>query len=223
MSTLFVTPSEVVNRMQINESLDGASEVLKSAILGAQLHISGKMPTNLELEAQDRVFFLDSEAFSGVAPGGALRVELPSYFIRSDPAHPITLTYGNSWLTAGDYPVDPNLYRVLHEDGHILIDEDVYGDKFLRVQCTTGFDPNAVLVPADPLADPPVEEERGVEAIPDWLKEAILGFVGVVLDVSQTTNRSAQAKDVYQRAGEHAMSVMASHLRTRAFVIRHLR
>lgn len=218
MSTnLFVTVTSVVNRMQINESLEGLTDVVNSALTGAHLHVASAMGSGLDLYTQDCKYYLDADAFSGIQAGGVYRLEVPAYFIRSD--RPIVLTASENWKVLNGSVLSSALFEVQYEKGQILIDPTLAG-KYLRVQCTTGFDYDAVLIPANPTANPPVVEERGPEAIPDWVHEAILSYVGVVMDVTQTTKRNAEAKDVYQRAAEHALVVLAPKLRKRGFCFR---
>lgn len=219
MSTaLFVTVADVVTRMQINEDLDGVSDVVKSALSGAHLHIEACLESELEKRAWDCTYYLDKDAYSGMQPGGVFRVQIPAYFIRQDT--PVTITWAADWTMANAQSVDSALIKIDYEKGQILIDAKAYGDKYVRVQCTTGFDPDAILVAANPTADPPVQEARGPEPIPDWLNEAILSYVGVIMDTSQTTKRSDTAEKQYKKAADHALIVLAPKLRKRGFVFR---
>jgi hydrogenase maturation factor len=79
------------------------------------------------------------------------------------------------------------------------------------VTCKTGFNPCGDL--SDPEGSPP-------EDIPDWLGEAIMAYVGLVLDVSQTTSRQGDAMNLYKRAGDHATAILTPHLRRRGLTFR---
>lgn len=219
-TALFVTVQAVIDRMQINENLDGAEDVIKSALSGAHLQVEAALPTDLERVSQDCLYFMDSDAFSGIQNGGMFRLDVPSYFIRKDT--PVIITVSDQWRMVNPATLDVGLYSVNYEKGQIALDAYSVRDKFIRVKCDTGFSLDGILVAADPSATPPVSEVRGVEDIPDWVTEAILSYVGVVFDSSQTTKRSNEAKAVYDRAAEHAKSVLAPKLRSRGFVFRHL-
>jgi hypothetical protein len=208
---LFLPVVKVITRMQLNEDLEGISEVLNSAIVGAQLHIESVLGTKLLARAHNCKYFLDSDAFSGLQPDGRYCLEVPSYFVRTDT--PLLLTYGYKWNSTIEGVVDMTSAEVDHEKGHIYVDAN-FGDKYVQIQCSTGFIPETreeaygaeTITPAEPL--------------PDWLEESILSYVGVIMDVSQTTNRNADAASIYTRAGDHAMAVLAPNMRKRGFVFR---
>jgi hypothetical protein len=212
--------------MQINGDLSGVSDVLNSAILGAQLHVEAVLRTTLIEQLVDSLFYLDSEAYSGVRPGGMYRIEVPNYFIRKDT--PVTVEYDDTAFMNNAQVLTPDLYRVDYDRGQILIPEPAQtsgslgtylapaitdlGDKYVRVSCSTGFRSVPTVGGPDTTSDP----------VPAWLNEAILSYVGVIMDVSQTTNRNQEAEAQYERAGKHAVEVIGPHFRTRGFVYRPL-
>lgn len=212
MTALFVTVDQVATRMQVQSDLEGVADVIESSLKGAQLHIESVLNTDLELRAQDCTFLLDSDAFSGIQPNGQFKIELPSYFLRPNSlTYPLAITVGDNWRVSDPEAIDLSLCRIDYEKGLIYIDAETYKDKYVRVTGTTGFKP------ADPGPSPP---EAVAEAIPDWLHEAILSYVGVIMDTSQTTKRAPDAKEIYQRAGDHAMAVLNPKMRKRGFAIR---
>jgi hypothetical protein len=134
---LFVDPSEVITRMQLDPNLSGTLELVTSGIIGAQLHVERIVGGRLVRTTQDDIYFLDSQSFSGMTPGGVYRVELRSGFIREDEP----LIVGFSTGRFGDYAdIDASLQTVIYPRGYVLLDAGMYADSYVRVQATTGFE-----------------------------------------------------------------------------------
>jgi hypothetical protein len=206
-TTIFVQPAKVLTRMQINSDLVGVADVLISALVGAQLHIQSLLASTLEKKEYLTKYYLDTDAFSSIQPDGLIRVELPTGFVRTDST--FTLMTDTDWRFASPDLIPASDYEVDALRGRLVLDP-IYGDQYVRAAFTAGFTPGDA---SDLESTPP-------EAIPDWLEEAIISYVGIVLDVSQTTNRAAAASDQYKRAGDHAMSIVAPYLRIRGFAFR---
>jgi hypothetical protein len=134
---LLIDPNDVILRMQVNASLDGVLEVITSAIAGAQLAVQALIDGSLAFQARTNLFFLDSEAFSGLQPGGFFRLEIPSGFIRTDT--PVVITFDDTWTLANAEVADPTLYSIDYLRGYILMDAVTYADQYVQVACTTGF------------------------------------------------------------------------------------
>lgn len=221
-SSIFVLPATITSRMQINSDLEGVNDVILSAIVGSQLHVETVLESRLSLQSWDCKYFLDQYAFSSMQPGGVYTLEIPSNFIRKDSA--FTITVGSTWQM-NDAVVIPNTdYSVNYDRGMVYIAANSgsslysvsngypssYDNRYIEIKCTTGFksgDPN------DLDTTPP-------EVIPDWLQEAIIAYVGVIFDTSQTTNRDNQASAIYKKSGDHAMAILSPYLRKRGFVFR---
>ncbi len=208
-TAIFVQPAKVLMRMQINTDLVGVTDVLISALVGAQLHIQSLLDSKFEVQDYSADFFLDSDAFSAIQPNGLYRVELPTGFVRED--SDFTLIYDTDWRFSTAQVIPSTDYKLDAIRGRVLVDPQ-YGDYYLRAAFTAGYTPGD---PADLESTPP-------ESIPDWLEEAIISYVGIVLDVSQTTNRAGNAMLQYKRAGDHALSIIAPYLRNRGFSFRHI-
>jgi hypothetical protein len=134
---LFVDPSEVVTRMQLDVNLSGTLELVTSGIVGAQLHVERIVGGRLVRMTQDDIYFLDSQSFSGMTPGGVYRVELRSGFIREDEP----LIVGFSTGRFGEYAdTDASLQTVIYPRGYVLLDAGMYADSYVRVQAVTGFE-----------------------------------------------------------------------------------
>lgn len=254
---LYVNHDDVVLRMQVNGDLAGVKDVIDSAIIGAQIQVQALTQSKLEVTAQDSVFQLDSGAFSGIQPGGVFRLELASGFIRSD--SPVLVTFDSRWNLPDPTTADPVTYKVDLKRGYVLMDARIYADKFVRVQCSTGF---AVLpVPtytgtpaaydsltaytvgnavsfggkvyvatdsstgATPVVAGVVSSHWTVvvltpEQLPTEVYEAIMSYVAVVFDSSQTTNRNQEEEPQAKKAFDRAQLILGPYLRMKGFSFR---
>ena len=308
---LFVTPEDVIERMQLNPDLDGMRDIVLSALVGAQIKIESLLGYTLEIKAQDCIFQLDSESFSSMQPGGVYRLELPGGFIRND--IPFAMTVGDDWKLTNLETADVGDFKTDSTRGYVLVDatgegDESYHDSYVRIQCTTGFYPcvpnspatvwayNGSYVEGDwvgdginptlykciqdnvgallsdatcwsiPTASPwddtvtyvigdfvsdlgvlylclvsnldskppsPISGGNfpspnwatmafGAEEIPSPIYEAIMSYVGSVLDIGQTTNRSDQAEKQYKKATDHANLILRQYLRLKGFSFRPL-
>ena len=219
---IFVLPATVVNRMQINAELEGVNDVVLSALVGSQLHVETVLESRLSLQSWDCKYYLDKYAFSSMQPGGVYTLEIPSNFIRKDTA--FTITVGSTWQMTDAVTIPATDYSINYERGLVYIVANTnnsmysvsngyptnYDNRYIEVQCTTGFKSGDA---SDLDTTPP-------ETIPDWLQEAIIAYVGVIFDTSQTTNRDNQASNIYKKSGDHAMAILSPYLRKRGFVFR---
>lgn len=149
---LYVSAKDVVDRMQVNDELEGVTDVVNSAIIGAQLQLQTITQSSLEVQSQDCLYFLDPDMFSGLQPGGVFRLELPSSFIRATPT-PV-ITFDSTW----DLPQAQTAstgFKIDYKRGYVLMDRTAYVGTYVRIQCQTGFAVN-------PVPDP------GTGSIPAW-------------------------------------------------------
>ena len=93
---LFVDPQDVILRMQLSPDLTGIEDVVTSGIIAAQLHVERVIDGKLARQSQNCGFFIDAEAFSGIAPGGLYRLEVPSGLVRQDVPQVVTSSNGRS-------------------------------------------------------------------------------------------------------------------------------
>lgn len=206
--SLFVNPQKVVDRMQINSELAGVIDSVGSALYGAQIHVEAVMECELQARTWDVRYWLDSQAFSSIHPNGCYQLELPSAFILSTPAPQVFS--GALWNGTDEVQVPAGDYRIDYQRGLMTIDAQNYGDKYIHVLCSSGF------TPGQPLATPVVP----YPTIPDWLEESIVSYTAVIFDTTQTTNRNAQAAEIYKRSGDHAMACLSPYLRKRGLMFR---
>jgi len=163
--------------MQLDPNLAGTLDVVKRAISSAQLQVESLLHSKLGLVQQDSQFFLDSQAFSGIQPGGYFRLELPSGFV--DPTT-LVVTYGNSWLSNTYVSADNTIYQLDAAKGYLLMDAPTYRDAYVRVQCTTGFAPN---VPTPAFAGLPSPYDSTVQ----YVTGAVVTFQGTVFVAVQSS------------------------------------
>lgn len=155
---LFVSVSDVITRMQLSEDLQGISDVIESGIIGAQLHVQRVVDGELIRRARTAYFYLDSESFSGIQPGGAYRVEVPSGFIREDEDLTVSVTAANTLTNEvsqfGAYEaIDDTLMRVDYKRGYLHIDANTYSDTYVKVECVTGFEGGETPYPTTGVSD----------------------------------------------------------------------
>jgi hypothetical protein len=189
-------------RMVINPDLTGVDEPLKQAILAAQLRLQSFFDSELQEAEYEDMFFLDSEAFSGVTPGGLMKLYLTSGFVQ---ATGFEIYYGDTYNEA-ILPVDVLLYRKDPLRGHIMIDANEYRDKFVRVKYKAGF-PDIVAPTINP---------------PTWLEEAILAYAPFAAEMGSVGTKEDADTKSYKAAAEHALAVIAPYSRNTGFCIRKL-
>ena len=156
---LFVTESDVAERLQLQDQLTGAVGVIESAIMGSQLAVERLLGGTLCIKQRTCNFFLDADAFSGMQPGGFFRLEIPSGFVRND--YSVSVVSADNWQMNNSQTLTADQYQVDYDRGYILVDagtlhgnwdlrfysyapysQGQYRNKFVQVTCTTGFKPS---------------------------------------------------------------------------------
>lgn len=144
---LFVTPADVILRMQLNSDLQGINDVITTGIIGAQLHVQRIIDGCLSRRHQDARYFVDAESFSGIAPNGAYRLEVPSGFIRKDKPIIISASNPKAGPFEDQFEVDPDFLRIDFPRGYVHLDEGNYANCHVRIQCDTGFEDGTTPLP----------------------------------------------------------------------------
>lgn len=198
-SKLFIRLEDIKERMSINPELEGVDDSLESAIIAAQLRIEAFLDTNIDKKTNADTFYLDKDSYSGVQPGGLFRLYLRNGLVQDSPA--FTLSYGSTWngiataIPITDYFVDA-------VRGICYVDNK-WGDFYLKAGYTSGY--------------------SKASEIPDWLKEAILGYAPVVLNFSHTASDTAkETQEGYRASGDHALAIAQPYTRNIGFMIRPL-
>lgn len=201
---LLVTLEDLKERMTIDPDLVGVDDALASAITASQLRIASMLDSQLETASYTNIFFLDSEAYSSLQPGGLFRLYLKSGLLSATPTPVVSVcsTWNGTYTTVPttDYNID--MVRGICYIGTEDADGSAYSEQYIKVAFTAGYDKAA--------------------QIPDWLKEAIMGYAPVVLNFSQVTNRSNEAQKMYQTSGDHALAIAAPYTRNVGFLTRPL-
>jgi len=150
---LFVDPQDVILRMQLSPDLTGIEDVVTSGIIGAQLHVERIIDGRLSRQAQDCLFFIDAESFSGIAPGGAYRLEIPSGLVRQDVPQNVSSSTGTVSGPFTDYEaVQTNLMKFDYNRGYLYLDTQ-YANNHIRVTCETGYEDGTRPLPPTGLPD----------------------------------------------------------------------
>lgn len=199
-STLFITAAAVKQRMAINPDLAEVNPAVESAIRAAQLRIESEYDSKLDRMQNSDTFFLDSESFSGMRPGGVFRLQLKNAFVFIDSTHPFVVKKGSKWNDTSEV-VPESDYRLDKDRGILVVDEE-HKESFVTVEYTSGF----------------VDASETL----DWVAEAILGYAPVVFNFGQTTNRNDEAEKGYKASGDHALAVLARYRRNTGFTFRPL-
>lgn len=150
---LFVSPADVILRMQLSPDLTGIEEVVASGIIGAQLHLQRIIDGRLCRQTQKARYFVDAESFSGIAPNGTYRLEIPSGFVRTDTPVVITASNPNAGPFEDQGEADSTLFHIDYPRGYIHLDAQTYENCHIRVQCDTGFEDGTAPLPLTGVAD----------------------------------------------------------------------
>jgi hypothetical protein len=147
---LFVSPEDVILRMQLDAGLTGITEVITSGIMSAQLKVERIIDGKLARQSQNCGFFIDAEAFSGISPGGLYRLEIPSGMVREDVPQVVTTAGSAVQGPFGSYdPIDTTLMKFDFRRGYLYVDSATYGNHYVKVQCDTGYEDGTRPVPVN--------------------------------------------------------------------------
>jgi hypothetical protein len=152
---LFVDPQDVILRMQLDKDLAGIVDVITSGIIAAQLHVERIIDGHLARRSQRCGYFIDAEAFSGIAPGGLYRLEVPSGLVRQDVPQVVTASYGaiNGPFSDSYSAVNAGLMQFDYNRGYLYVDAATYGNNHIKIQCDTGFEDGTKPLPVEGMAD----------------------------------------------------------------------
>jgi hypothetical protein len=161
---LFVDVQDVILRMGLSADLAGIEDVVSSGIVSAQLHVERVIDGKLSRQSQDCRFFIDSQAFSGIAPGGLYRLEVPSGLVRQDV--PQTVTFSNDYGPFSDHSaINLSLMKFDYRRGYLYVDAETYGDNYIRIQCDTGFEDGTRPYPVDDLSVWAADQQYAIDDV----------------------------------------------------------
>jgi hypothetical protein len=247
---LFVDPNDVIGRMQLDPQLSGVTDVVSSAIKGAQLHIEA---------------YLDGDTNSGVQPGGVFLLEVPSGFVREDTPIVIQLSETTGSASDGffldpDGPFggfaagDPRFYRIDVDRGYIYAEAGRHRDRYVHLVCDTGFESgsNPLPIAGLPAYDPATTYQQNEVAVYQGLAwEAEVQTTGVTpgddatwsqafipaeplppalyeavltmvpsIMAGQVANQSSNVLPQYEKAADHARLLLRDYVRVKGFAFR---
>ena len=109
----------------------------------------------LARQSQNCGFFIDAESFSGIAPGGLYRLEVPSGLVRQDVAQVVTTSYGlnNSPFSDSYSAIESTLMRFDYNRGYLYVDSATYANHHVKIQCDTGYEDGTRPLPIDDLSE----------------------------------------------------------------------
>jgi hypothetical protein len=132
--------------MQLDSELSGVQEIVESGIIAAQLHVERVIDGKLGRQSHDARYFIDAEAFSGMAPGGLYRLEVPSGLVRQDTTPVVTFSNELSPFSTHT-AINSDLSRFDYNRGYLLVDASTYRNSYVRVQADTGFEDGTRALP----------------------------------------------------------------------------
>lgn len=169
---------------------------LESAIQAAQLRLESELETVFKVLTTSDLFYLDSKYHGGLIPNDLLRLRLKNGFLSGI----VSVFYGELWSTA-NIPLPSIHYTLDTGKGLIYLDKS-YKNYFVKVTYTSGFNTNT--------------------EVPEWLREAIISYVPMILNTNQTTNRNAEADNTAKLSETHALAVIRPYLRDTSLFYRPL-
>lgn len=175
--------------MSIPEGLGGASATILSAISSAQTFVQSLYDTVLPLQDLLCLFYVDSEAFSGLAPNGFHRLMLTSAFVKASPA-PV-LTFGKT--RAACINVMPTSDYLIDSVKGIVKVEEKYSENYVQFVGKTGF------IGAD-------------DNVPTWLQEVILAYVPKAMEWARKNDSDTPTRATHI-SSDHGATVLAPWVR----------
>lgn len=184
-----ITLDEVKERMGLNPGNVAQDEALYSGMRAAHLRVEAEMETVFAEASYTDQFYLDP-SYNGVVPNKMFRLKLRNGFLRSTP----DVSVGSAWNTdVGDLEaLDSTLFKTDLQRGIVQVPES-YQKQYVTISYGAGFDAG--------------------ESVPEWLKEALLGYIPLLLNFSSLSNNNAEAETTTQLNVQHVMSVLAPYRR----------
>lgn len=204
---LFVTAEDVRNRMGLDGSILDNTEMLDSAILGAQHEAANMLMTDLQLtpDPVTDTFVLDPDLHSGYSIAGLYKLFLTRGFLRLDLLTPTVEVSSSSLPTSDAEWTQLNSYDYMlhHEKGLVFLPrKSFYTNKLCRVTYKAGYQTSS----------------ETPDEIPSWLQEMVIGLAPVIFNIGPTTKRNPEAEPIWRKAHAHALNTAALHLRDRSLV-----
>jgi len=190
MALKMVIDSDAVRERMALQDLPDINLAIDSALNAAHILYQSLLDTPFEpVTGVQEVFYLDPDRYP-IVPRGGYRLRLGRAFVKASSVVVELGTDEDSFTAFTGFKVDAT-------KGLVMIPEADGEDMYVRVTYSAGFD--------------------ATNPAPDWLKEAILAQMPIVLNSQQTTNRSEEAYPTANLSRELASQMVEAHLRGTAF------
>lgn len=187
-----VTVDEVKKKMGLPLDVLENDEAIESAIQTATLHLYSVLETRFdEVSGVEDVFFL-RKGYSPPAPDETVKLRLSRGFVKAG----LVLTHGTTRTSITETLTEDTDYFLDTTKGLIRVSTEYYG-KYFKAVYDAGFGTG--------------------DTVPEWIRDAILVHVPVLLNATQTTNRNDEYKDTMKMAHENVGVIVSPYLRGRAF------
>lgn len=195
MTVLLVAIESVKSRMVMASEQLGVNPAITSAIIAAQLRIEAELDTSLTYQDSEDTYQINPELFGGVIPAGNLwRLYLKNGLVSED--KPVEVSYSRS--RTGVYsPLSESDFEIDYDKGLVFISAGIHDLDFIKVKYSSGFE---------------------TDTAPDWLVEAILGYVPTCLSLGPAADPKKTAP--YEDSLRHAQILLHRHLRNVGSVFR---
>lgn len=232
MTVKLVVSREDVRERYVLQDRQDINDTVDSALRSAHLFFQGALGTEWnEALNQTDVFYLNRDMFA-VYPNNQFRFRLKRAFVRNSPA--VVVKYAlrrRDLLDASGFAIlDEDYYTVDYDKGIVFVDSDFdtgeiesslsgWEDKrnhYFSITYSAGFDDEIVATEGQTDGTPAVVTVA-TYLPPDWLKEAILIWMGSVLAVTANTADNQAAINAAKEFKNQAEDMIAHKKRETAF------
>ncbi len=161
-----------------------AATSIASALTAAHLRVEIEIATHLDKAASTETFRLDASV-QNIQPKDYFKLRLKNGLLRAAP----TVTYDDS--LDGDFTAAVDGCKFDLDHGFVYVPAADLDDVYVQVAYVSGYDDT---------------DEAG--ASPPAVREAILTFVAVVIDMCSVGGDKVSVSNAYKVAGEHAGIVL---------------
>lgn len=200
MAVKLVKVTDVQKRISIGQHEDQVTAV-EDALIGASTLLSELIGTKLDKATNVVEIFRPSiKKFWSSTPDNLIRLRLKNGFVDSGS---VSVKFGGVLSDVKGHngeTVPTDEYNLKAEEGVIYI-EDGYDETYLSVQYSHGLNGAT---------------DAGTD-VPDWLKEAALAAMPIILSNQQVSNRSAELDVVVRQLDEQIINLISLHNRVIPF------
>lgn len=220
----------VVSRKAIRErySLEDKQDIndaLDSGLRAAHLFFQAILGTEWNLVADQKDIFYANDDLFPVHPNDQYRFRLKRAFVHATPA--VEVRYAgtrkdllddakNVVVPTADYYVDPDK-GIVYLDIDGSDDNSTYRNQFFSVKYSSGFDDEVVDTQGTEAGEPAIVTEAEHPA-PEWLKEAIIAWMGSVIALNSRSDSPDRDIRMAKEIQNSAADMVETHKRETAFL-----